>query len=104
MMLTKLFGRTSVMRWMRNQNNDDFDDAVNCWDLPVFARVCDFRKVVYFAPVCIPKVIYICICYFILSIIMYDGRAVVAMPDQRIRSIFHGAVLKEGITGTVGYR
>jgi hypothetical protein len=69
MMLTCLFGRTSVMRKMRNHNYD-FDDVLNCWDLPVFESVCDFRKVVYSAPLYIIEVMYICICYCILDIIM----------------------------------
>jgi hypothetical protein len=74
------------MRKMGNNRNYDFDDALNCWDLPVFARVVDFCKVIYhFAPVCILEVIcIICICYYILLIILYTGRALVAMPDHRI--------------------
>jgi hypothetical protein len=51
MMITSLFGRTSVLRKMRNLNFD-IDDALDGWDLPAFAGVCDFRKVlVYLAPV-----------------------------------------------------
>jgi uncharacterized membrane protein len=46
------------------------------------------RKVVYFAPLRILEVIYIFICYYILSIIMYAGCAVVVgMPDHRSQHI-----------------
>jgi hypothetical protein len=31
------------MPQMRNPN-DDFGDAFDCWDLPVFTRVCNFRN------------------------------------------------------------
>jgi hypothetical protein len=83
MMLAGLFGRTSVMRKKMRNCHYDFDDVLDCWDLPVFERVCDFCKVVYFTPLCILEVIYICIRYYILSIIMYGGSAVVGMPDHR---------------------
>jgi hypothetical protein len=72
---------------MRNRNYD-FDDVLDRWDLPVFGRVYDLRKVVYFAPLRILEVIYIFICYYILSIIMYAGCAVVVgMPDHRSQHI-----------------
>jgi hypothetical protein len=86
MTITSLFGRTTVMRKMRNPHYD-IDDALYHWDLPAFAHVCDLGKVVYLAPVRIVEVIHICIRYYLLSFIMHTWREVIAvlMSDHRFK-------------------